>query len=96
MERKKRVLLNAANLTPDMREALERKYPYGVEEAVRQLRSADGKRRLAVVLDTPETTFLVWFRPSQLNGSLADESSESDAEDWGEDVPDNVNDYPET
>ena len=96
MERKKRVLLNAANLTPDMREALEMKYPYGVEEAVRQLRSADGRRRLAVVLDTPETTFLVWFRPSQLNGSLPDESSQNDAEDWGEDVPDNVNDYPET
>ena len=96
MERKKRVLLNAANLTPDMREALEMKYPYGVEEAVRQLRSADGRRRLAVVLDTPETTFLVWFRPSQLNGSLPDESSQNDAEDWGEDVPDNISDYPET
>ena len=93
MTTKKRIILNAANLTADMQLALNQRYPFGIDGAVQSIKDASGKRRLAVLLDTDETTFLVWYNPNQLDDMELSETDTTEPEDWNDDLPDEDGNY---
>ena len=59
------------------------------------MRDAKGQRRLAVLLDTEETTFLVWFNPNQLDDMMPQEVDSTAPEDWDDDLPEDNGEYPE-
>lgn len=62
---KRRVLLDFSKLTPTMREALAMQYPFGINEKAIRIPSSQGKRRLAIVLETEEATLLVSIDPTK-------------------------------
>ena len=80
---KKNLVVSYERLTPEVLEALEKKYPGGVENYVKRITAGD-KVFYAVTIDTPDASYLVKV-PVKIDSEFDEEEDHSD-----------VNEFPET
>ena len=83
MESKKRIVTNIHNLSPELLEALKRKYPHGWTDQMIRVDKGPGDFFYAVVLETDEASYLIKV-DVKIDGGQMEE--EEDKEDYDDDI----------
>ena len=59
MENKKRIIVNINNITPDVLEAIQKKYPDGYHDHIFKVTKPSGDFFHAITVDTKDTSYLI-------------------------------------